>query len=103
MSTTDRAPSPTPSERARLDEDAKAKEDAEQAALPYKWTQTIKDADVTVPVPGNIRGKDLDIVLTKNRIKVAIKGGEVFIDVSSSLGLGIYTSTVLGGWGWWLT
>ena len=84
MSSIDRAPSPTPSERARLDKEAKAKEDAEQAALPYKWTQTISDADVTISVPGNIRGKDLDIVLTKSRVKVAIKGGEVFIDVRIS-------------------
>ena len=81
MSTTDRPASPTPSERARLDKEAKAKEDAEQAALPYKWTQTVGDADVTITVPGNIRGKDLDIVLTQTRLKVGIKGGEVFIDV----------------------
>ncbi|QSS64534.1 nuclear movement protein [Histoplasma capsulatum] len=48
--------------REREERERKAKEDAEQATLPYKWTQTIKDADVTIP------------------IFVGIKGGETFID-----------------------
>jgi hypothetical protein len=59
----------------------KAAEDAEQAKLPYKWTQTISDVDVTIPVPGNIKGRDLDVVLTKTKIKVAIRGQEAFIEV----------------------
>jgi len=74
--------SPTPEERERADKDAKAKEDAEQAALPYKWTQTIKDADVTAPVPANIKGRDMDVVLTKTKIKVAVKGQEPIIEGS---------------------
>jgi HSP20 family molecular chaperone IbpA len=75
--------SPPPEERKRLDAEAKAKEDAEQAALPYKWTQTIKDLDVTIPIPGNIKGRDLDVTLAKTKLKVAIKGQTPFIDVSS--------------------
>ena len=43
---------PTPDEQKRLDAEAKAREDAEQAALPYKWTQSIKDLDVTVSIDG---------------------------------------------------
>jgi len=78
---TDRPPSPTPSERAKTDKEAKAKEDAEQAALPYKWTQTIKDVDITVLVDGKYKGKDLDVKISKSALKVAIKGGEVFIEV----------------------
>jgi hypothetical protein len=78
----ERSSSPTPSERERLDSEAKAKEAAEQAALPYKWTQTIQDADITIPVPANIRARDLNVVLTKTAIKVQMKGGETFIDVS---------------------
>ncbi|KAL3494885.1 HSP20-like chaperone [Aspergillus germanicus] len=58
----------------------KAAEEAEQAKLPYKWTQTISDVDVTIPVPGNIKGRDLDVVLTKTKIKVAIRGQEAFIE-----------------------
>ncbi|KAL8687924.1 MAG: hypothetical protein Q9224_005015 [Gallowayella concinna] len=72
--------SPTPSERERSDAEARAREKEEQAKLPYKWTQTIKDLDVAVPVTGNLRGKDLDVVMTKTKLKVAIKGQEPFID-----------------------
>jgi HSP20 family molecular chaperone IbpA len=73
--------SPPPEERARLDKEAKAKEDAEQAALPYKWTQTIKDVDITVAIAGNLKGRDLDVKLTKTKLKVAIKGQDPIIDV----------------------
>jgi HSP20 family molecular chaperone IbpA len=71
----------SPEEQKRLDAEAKAKEDAEQAKLPYKWTQTIKDLDITIPIPGNIKGRDLDVTLAKNKLKVAIKGQTPFIDV----------------------
>jgi CS domain len=73
--------SPTPSERERTEKEAKAKEEAEQAALPYKWTQTIQDVDIVVPIDTKYRGKDLDVKIGKNTLRVAIKGGEVFIDV----------------------
>lgn len=59
----------------------KAKEAAEQAALPYKWTQTIKDVDVTIPISSSIKGRDLDVVLTKTKLKIAIKGQLPIIDV----------------------
>ncbi|KAK2809557.1 hypothetical protein FQN49_008602 [Arthroderma sp. PD_2] len=73
---------PSPAERQRLDREHKEKEAKEQATLPYKWTQTIADAEVTISVPAEIRGKDLDVVLTKTKIKVALKGQEPFIDGS---------------------
>ncbi|ODM23696.1 Nuclear movement protein nudC [Aspergillus cristatus] len=74
---------PTPAEtaaREQEEEDRKAREDAEQAQLPYKWTQTIRDVEVTVPVPGNLKGRDLDVVLAKDKIKVAVKGQEAIIE-----------------------
>ncbi|KAI9924588.1 hypothetical protein ASPWEDRAFT_172446 [Aspergillus wentii DTO 134E9] len=74
---------PTPAEianREREETERKAKEEAEQAQLPYKWTQTIRDVEVTVPVPGNLKGRDMDVVLTKNKIKVAVKGQQTFIE-----------------------
>ncbi|KAL2850334.1 HSP20-like chaperone [Aspergillus pseudoustus] len=74
---------PTPADIAARETEEKARkaaEDAEQAELPYKWTQTIGDVDVTIPVPGNIKGRDLDVVLTKTKIKVAIKGQKPFIE-----------------------
>ncbi|KAL8693894.1 MAG: hypothetical protein Q9218_001359 [Villophora microphyllina] len=72
--------SPTPSERERKDAEARAREKEEQAQLPYKWTQTIKDLDIAVPVAGNLRGKDIEVVMTKTKLKVAVKGQEAVID-----------------------
>ncbi|BDD64093.1 hypothetical protein MPDQ_000516 [Monascus purpureus] len=74
---------PTPKDLADRDleeKQRKAKEDAEQAQLPYKWTQTIRDVDVTIPVPANIRGRDLDVSLKKGSVRVAIKGQEAIIE-----------------------
>lgn len=73
--------SPPPKEREKADAELKAKEEAEQAALPYKWTQTIKDVDVIITIDGKYKGRDLDVKLTKNALKVAIKGQEPIIDV----------------------
>ena len=76
------ASSPTPSERERSDKEAKARETVEQAALPYKWTQTIGEVDVTVPVPANIRGRDLVVSLTKTGLRVGLKGADPILDGS---------------------
>ncbi|OKL64322.1 Nuclear movement protein nudC [Talaromyces atroroseus] len=67
-------------QREQEEKERKAKEDAEQASLPYKWTQTIGDADVTVQVPATIKGRDLDVVLTKTKIKVGLKGQPPIIE-----------------------
>ncbi|KAL8962815.1 MAG: hypothetical protein Q9183_005096, partial [Haloplaca sp. 2 TL-2023] len=72
--------SPTPSERERKDAEARAREKEEQAKLPYKWTQTIKDLDVAVPVVGNLRGKDIEVVMTKTKLKIGVKGQDAAID-----------------------
>lgn len=72
---------PTPEEQKKLDAEAKAREDQEQAALPYKWTQTIKDLDVTVSIDGKYKGRDLDVNITRTHLKVAIKGQDPIIDV----------------------
>lgn len=77
----ERAPSPTPSERERLDKDAKAKEQEEQSKLPYKWTQTISDLEVTFQIPGNFKGKDLDVKIAKNSLKAGIKGQDAIVEV----------------------
>jgi HSP20 family molecular chaperone IbpA len=78
----DRAPSPTPSERARKDAEDRKREEAEQASLPYKWTQTLEEAEVSVPIPGNLKARDLVVELKKNHIKVGVKGQQAIIDVS---------------------
>jgi CS domain len=81
MSSSERASSPTPSEREKLDAEARKKEEAEQAALPYKWTQTIGEVDVSIPVPGNLKGRDLIVEIKKTRIKAQVKGQEPLIEV----------------------
>ncbi|KAF2632735.1 CS-domain-containing protein [Macroventuria anomochaeta] len=71
---------PSPEEQKKLDAEAKATEQAEQAALPYKWDQTIKDLDITVSIESKYKGKDLDIKIARNALKVGIKGQEPIID-----------------------
>jgi HSP20 family molecular chaperone IbpA len=68
---------PTPAEEAA----ARAKEAEEQAALPYKWTQTIGDLDVTLEVPGNLKGKDINVEIKKKKLVLGIKGQEPIISV----------------------
>ena len=73
--------SPSPEEREKKDAEDRAKEREEQAKLPYKWTQTIGDVDITVPIAGNLKARDLEVVVTKTKLKIAVKGQETFIDV----------------------
>ena len=42
----------------------------------YTWTQTLKEVNVLVPIRAGIRGKHMDVVIKKGKIKVAIKGEE---------------------------
>jgi len=77
--------SPTPAEREAADKAAKAREDEEQSKLPYKWTQTIQDVDITAPIPSNIKGKDLDVKLTSTSLKAGIKGQAPLIEVPKPL------------------
>nr|OQO22195.1 Nuclear movement protein nudC [Rachicladosporium sp. CCFEE 5018] len=76
----DRTSSPTPSERKRNDAEAAAKEAAEQATLPYKWTQTISDLELTAPIPGNLKGRDLQVTITKTTVLAKIKGQDPIIE-----------------------
>ncbi|CAG8981281.1 hypothetical protein HYALB_00003879 [Hymenoscyphus albidus] len=66
---------PTPQEEAA----ARAREAEEQAALPYKWTQTIGDLDITVEIPGHLKGKDLNVEIKKTSLLLQIKGQEPII------------------------
>lgn len=40
----------------------------------YVWTQTLQELSVTVPLPDNTRGKDLNVVMNKNNLKIGLKG-----------------------------
>ncbi|KAI8980410.1 HSP20-like chaperone [Pilobolus umbonatus] len=70
----------TPEERAIQDKIEKQKEQEEQAKLPYAWKQTLQDVDLTMTVPKGTRGRDLDIVIKKNHIKIALKGQPAIVD-----------------------
>lgn len=71
-----------PTEETAADEATRAKEAAEQAALPYKWTQTIGDLDITTEVPGNLKSRDLVVDIKKTKLTVGIKGQEPVLTVS---------------------
>lgn len=65
----------------QADAAAQAKEQAEQDALPYKWTQTIAEVDVVVPgIPGNMKGRDIVVELKKDTLKAGIKGQTPLIE-----------------------
>lgn len=80
MASTDSHPNlePTPAEEAA----ARAREKAEQDSLPYQWTQTIGDVDITITdLPGNYKGKDLVVDIKKQKLSAGVKGQEPFINV----------------------
>jgi hypothetical protein len=81
MSDDERPPSPTTVERRKKDAEDRKREEEEQATLPYKWTQQLNEAEVTVPVPGNLKSRDLIVDLKKTHLKVAVKGQDPIIDV----------------------
>ncbi|KAL3815295.1 hypothetical protein ACHAXA_006797 [Cyclostephanos tholiformis] len=41
----------------------------------YVWTQTLQELSVSVPLPEGTRGKDLNVVMNKNHLRVGLKGG----------------------------
>lgn len=69
---------PNPAEDAA----ARAKEEQEQASLPYKWQQTISELDVTFTVPGNLKSRDLVIEIKKKSLVAGIKGQDPIIKVT---------------------
>jgi hypothetical protein len=48
-------------------------------ALPYTWTQTLKDATVTVPLPTNCSAKDLEVTLQRTFISIKLKNSKEII------------------------
>ncbi|KAG0357757.1 nuclear movement protein nudC [Gamsiella multidivaricata] len=80
MSTQKEYDSMTEEERAVFDAAARKKEEEEQAALPYKWKQTLGDVSVSVEVPKGTRSKDLVVDIKKKSLKVGLKGQTPIID-----------------------
>ncbi|KAF8168158.1 nuclear movement protein nudC [Crassisporium funariophilum] len=69
----------TPEQREIRDKENRAREQKEQAALPYTWTQELGELDVTLPVPQGTRGRDLAVTLTKKKLSIGLKGQDVII------------------------
>lgn len=42
----------------------------------YVWTQTLSELTVNVPLPENTRGRDLNVVIGKKHLKVALKSNK---------------------------
>ncbi|KAF8905528.1 nuclear movement protein nudC [Gymnopilus junonius] len=63
-------------EREVRDKEVRLREQEEQAALPYSWTQELGEVDVTIPVPQGTRGKDLLVIIEKKKLSVGLKGNE---------------------------
>lgn len=39
----------------------------------YTWTQTLLELNVTIPLPENTRGRDLNVTISKKHLKVGLK------------------------------
>jgi len=46
----------------------------------YSWSQTLYEATVEVPMPKGTKGKDLDVVISKEHLKIGLKGKPPVID-----------------------
>ncbi|KAG6912007.1 hypothetical protein DXG01_000255 [Tephrocybe rancida] len=67
-------------EREADDKAERAREQEEQAALPYSWTQLLGEVDINVPVPKGTRGRDLVVVIAKKKLSVGLKGQDKILD-----------------------
>ena len=45
----------------------------------YVWTQTLAEVMVTVPVPENTRGRDVQVTMSRSHLKVALKSKQVIV------------------------
>mmetsp|Transcript_6185 Transcript_6185/g.9300 ORF Transcript_6185/g.9300 Transcript_6185/m.9300 type:complete len:342 (-) Transcript_6185:594-1619(-) len=46
----------------------------------YVWTQTLEELTVSVPLPENTRGRDLNVTMNKNHLKIGLKGQTLMIN-----------------------
>ncbi|KAI8831885.1 nuclear movement protein nudC [Chytriomyces cf. hyalinus JEL632] len=67
------APEVSAEEQERIDKLAREKEEAEQNALPYKWKQTLQEVEIRIVVGKGVKGRDLDIQIKKDFLRVAFK------------------------------
>ncbi|RKP03530.1 hypothetical protein CXG81DRAFT_16912 [Caulochytrium protostelioides] len=72
----DSKPEISPEVQKIKDAEARAKEQAEQDALPYKWRQTLTDVDITIAVPKGTRGRDVVVDIKRDQLTAGLKGQE---------------------------
>ncbi|CDR98798.1 probable nudC protein [Sporisorium scitamineum] len=70
----------SPEQQKQRDQAERAREAAEQAALPYTWKQQLDIVEISVPVPQGTKARDLTIELKKRKIKVALKGKDAILE-----------------------
>ncbi|GAC93587.1 hypothetical protein PHSY_001152 [Pseudozyma hubeiensis SY62] len=70
----------SPEQQKQHDAAERAREAAEQAALPYTWKQQLDIVEISVPVPQGTKGRDLIVELKKRKIKVALKGKDAILE-----------------------
>lgn len=61
----------TPEQQTAFDTAAREKEQAEQATLPYKWTQDLSTVTLTFDVPTGSRARDLAVEIKRTTLKVS--------------------------------
>ncbi|BEJ16586.1 hypothetical protein CspHIS471_0511910 [Cutaneotrichosporon sp. HIS471] len=67
-------------ERTAYDAKERAREQTEQDALPYKWSQDLNTVSVSVPLPNGTRGRDLQVIMERRKLKVDVKGGATLLE-----------------------
>ena len=48
----------------------------------YSWTQTLSEVTALVPVPRGMKARQLDVIISKQHLRVGVKGEAPIIDVS---------------------
>jgi len=46
----------------------------------YTWTQTLSELNITIALPKNTRGRDLNVVFKKNHLKAGLKSSNAIVD-----------------------
>ena len=79
----------TPKEAESIDAERKAEEDDDNEPAPvgnggttdkYVWTQTLSELSVCLPLVDNTRARDLNVVISKNHLKIAYKKGDTLVN-----------------------
>merc|ERR1712238_384757 len=62
----------------------------------YVWTQTLSEVTVSIPLPEKTRGRDLDVTIGKNKLKVGLKSQAPIFIIDAPL-----TKTIIMGDSFW--